>query len=118
LGHFQSVPFHLNSQHQPLRILHIGKFYPPHMGGIETHLRTLCAQLQRHAEVNVVVANDTRQVSRDQVDGVKVSRMGKLFDLSAAPVCAGMAREIRRWDADIVHLHTPNPTGKIGGHLA
>jgi glycosyltransferase involved in cell wall biosynthesis len=60
-----------------------------------------------------VVANDTRRVSRDRVDGVKVSRMGKLFDLSAAPVCTGMAREIRRSDADIVHLHTPNPTGAL-----
>jgi glycosyltransferase involved in cell wall biosynthesis len=107
-----------------MRILQIGKFYPPHVGGIEMHLQTLCADLRRHAEVKVVVANDDRRLSRTEVDGVDVARMGKLFDVAAAPVCAGMAREIRRSNADIVHLHTPNPTGAIAylasrhrGHL-
>ena len=78
------------------------------MGGIEIHLQTLCRELRHHAEVKVVVANDARRPSRANVDGVTVARMGKLFDLAAAPVCAGMAREIRRSEADIVHLHTPN----------
>lgn len=99
--------------HNAVRILQIGKFYPPHMGGIEIHLQTLCQELRRHAEVKVVVANDARRPNRAQVDGVNVARMGKLFDLAAAPVCAGMAREIRRSEADIVHLHTPNPTGAL-----
>ena len=96
-----------------MRVLQIGKFYPPHMGGIETHLRTLCTELQHHAEVRVVVANDDRCICRAQIDGVDVARMGKLLDVAAAPVCAGMAREIRRSDADIIHLHTPNPTGAL-----
>jgi glycosyltransferase involved in cell wall biosynthesis len=96
-----------------VRILHVGKFYPPHVGGIETHLQTLCAELRRHAEVKVVVANDERRASRAEIDGVDVARMGKLFDVAAAPVCAGMAREIRCSHADIVHLHTPNPTGAL-----
>jgi glycosyltransferase involved in cell wall biosynthesis len=96
-----------------MRILHIGKFYPPHMGGIEIHLQTLCQELLRHADVKVVVANDARRLCRTEVDGVKVARIGKLFDLAAAPVCAGMAREIRRSEAEIVHLHTPNPTGAL-----
>lgn len=96
-----------------MRILQIGKFYPPHMGGIETHLQTLCREVGRHAEVKVVVAGDRRRLSRANVDGIALARMGTLFSLASAPVCAGMVREIRRSAADIVHLHMPNPTGAL-----
>jgi len=96
-----------------MRILQIGKFYPPHMGGIETHLQTLCREVGRHAEVKVVVAGDGRRLSRANVDGIALARMGTLFNLASAPVCAGMVREIRRSAADLVHLHMPNPTGAL-----
>jgi glycosyltransferase involved in cell wall biosynthesis len=96
-----------------MRILQIGKFYPPHMGGIETHLQTLCGELRRHTDVKVVVANDARPLCRTELDGVEVVRMGKLLDVASTPVCRGMIREIRNSDAEIVHLHTPNPTGAL-----
>src|SRR5271170_2428690 len=96
-----------------MRILQIGKFYPPHMGGIETHLQTLCRGVGRHAEVKVVVASDGHRLSRCNVDGIALARMGTLFNLASAPVCAGMVREIRRSAAEIVHLHMPNPTGAM-----
>jgi glycosyltransferase involved in cell wall biosynthesis len=96
-----------------MRVLQIGKFYPPHVGGIESHLETLCGQLRRHADIKVIVANDTRSVCREEVEGIQLARMGKLFEVAGAPVCVGMIREIRRIDADIVHLHTPNPTGAL-----
>ncbi len=96
-----------------MRILQIGKFYPPHMGGIETHLQTLCREVGRYAEVKVVVANDDRRPSRCNVDGVALARMGTLFNLGSAPVCPGMVREIRCSAAEVVHLHMPNPTGAL-----
>ena len=37
-----------------LRVLHVGKFYPPHMGGIETHLQALCGELQKSLDLRVV----------------------------------------------------------------
>ena len=93
-----------------LRILHIGKFYPPHKGGMETHLQTLCGQLRRFADVKVIVANNGQQSVEDLVDGVEVTRVGNLIDLAAAPICPGMVRQIRETKADIVHIHFPNPT--------
>ncbi|HKO97111.1 MAG TPA: glycosyltransferase [Pyrinomonadaceae bacterium] len=94
-----------------LRVLHIGKFYPPHKGGMETHLRDLCQRLARDVDIEVVVANDGKKTNSELADGVKISRLGTTINLGAAPVCSGMARTIREAQADIVHLHFPNPTG-------
>lgn len=92
-----------------LRVLHVGKFYPPHMGGIETHLQALCGRLKDSIDVSVVVANDGRSSHNDLVDGVSVKRAGTLLNIAAAPVCPTMVSEIRRSHSDIVHIHLPNP---------
>src|SRR4029078_8025242 len=73
-----------------LRVLQIGKFYPPYLGGMETHLHALCKELKKLVNLNVVVANDNRQSLRETVGGVKVSRVGTLFNFAAAPVCPGL----------------------------
>lgn len=98
---------------RPLRVLQVGKFYPPHHGGIETHLQVLCNQLRDRVELEVVVANDGREEVVEQVDGVEVTRLGTTLSLAGAPVCAGMVRRIRESDADIVHLHLPNPAAVL-----
>lgn len=92
------------------RVVHIGKYYPPHMGGMETHLETLCEELKRVVEVEVIVAGDERQTVEEVIGGVKVTRAGTLLDFSAAPVCPAMPRLIRASGADLVHMHLPNPT--------
>ena len=61
----------------------------------------------------MVVASDGRRLARSNIDGIALARMGTLFNLASAPVCAGMVREIRRSAAEIVHLHMPNPTGAM-----
>lgn len=96
-----------------LRVLQVGKFYPPHMGGIETHLQVLCQELKHHVDVEVLVANDGRQDEESWDDGVKVTRLGTLFSLSTAPVCPRLVRKIRESKADIVHLHLPHPTAVL-----
>src|ERR1041385_8412268 len=93
-----------------LRVLHIGKFYPPQVGGMETHLQALCGELQRFVDVKVVVANHGRRGMEGMVNGVKVMRAGTLFKLAAASVCPDMVKKIRQAQADLIHLHLPNPT--------
>jgi glycosyltransferase involved in cell wall biosynthesis len=94
---------------RPLQVLHVGKFYPPHMGGIETHLQTLCGELRKTLDVRVTVANEGRTWSREVVDGVPVTRVPTAWTLASAPLCPGMIGQIRGSDADIVHIHLPNP---------
>jgi glycosyltransferase involved in cell wall biosynthesis len=94
-------------------ILQIGKFYPPHMGGIETHLQTLCNGLRSRAEVAVIVANDGRTTEAQVDGGISVTRVGKLAELKSTPVCPGLTAHIRQAKADIIHLHLPNPAGAV-----
>ena len=96
-----------------LRVLHIGKYYPPYRGGMESHLEILSEELNRRVDLKVIVANTSRHTTRDLIDGVEVTRVGKLFDLSSAAVCPSLAVEIRRAKADIVHIHWPNPTAVL-----
>src|SRR5690349_2470703 len=70
---------------RPLRVLQVGKFYPPHKGGMESHLHALCGQLRGRVEVEVLVSSDTRETTEEILDSVKVTRAGTLFDFAAAP---------------------------------
>jgi glycosyltransferase involved in cell wall biosynthesis len=97
----------------PLSVLQLGKFYPPYRGGIESHLHALCRELRKSITVNVIVANETRRLMDSEIDGVRVRRLPRLFSLSAAPVCPTMPGEIRRTDADVIHLHLPNPLAAL-----
>jgi glycosyltransferase involved in cell wall biosynthesis len=92
-----------------LQILHVGKFYPPHMGGIETHLRALCVELRKSADVQVIVASDDRSGLEETLDSVPVMRVPTWLTLVSTPWCPGMVAKIRAYRGDILHLHWPNP---------
>ena len=96
-----------------LSVLHVGKFYPPYMGGMETHLELLCSELRSTVDVRVVVANSGWKSEIEILDRVEVTRSGTLFNLAGAPICPGMVRSIRESEVDIIHLHLPNPAAVL-----
>lgn len=96
-----------------LKVLQVGKFYPPHKGGIETHLQALCGGLQHIVKLEVVVANDDNSASEEELDGISIARVPTLAVLASAPICPQMISKVRNSDADIVHLHLPNPMAVI-----
>ncbi len=91
------------------RVIHVGKFYRPQFGGIETHVEALCQELAKLMHVSVLVANDSRRREDSVIDGVHVSRAAQSMNIAGAPFCPAMAWRIRRDRPDIVHLHLPNP---------
>src|SRR6202171_79691 len=98
-----------NPARSRLKVLHVGKFYPPHMGGIETHLRALCQELRTTTALRVIVANDGNTPIEECMDGVEVLRLPTRLTVASTPLCPEMIRRIGRSDADIVHIHLPNP---------
>lgn len=96
-----------------MKVLHIGKYYPPHMGGIEKHLQQLVCRHSRALDVSVIVANDSVRSESEWQDGARISRVGSLGALASMPITPGLAWAIRRSEADLIHLHTPNPGGAL-----
>ncbi len=100
--------------HPPkLRVLHVGKFYPPHMGGIETHLQALCGALLSHADVRVLVSSDDRRTIEETVDAVPVARLATLLTAFSTSISPAMVSRIRDSQADLVHIHLPNPAAVL-----
>lgn len=105
---------------RPRRILHIGKYFPPHRGGMETYLRDLM-NIQRRAgtEVCALVHSSSRRLT-DQVDTVdaldgsnyEVVRSAHWFTLGFVPISPlfmwSAWRTIKRFKPDVIHLHLPN----------
>lgn len=90
-------------------MLHVGKFYPPHMGGMETHLEALCSRLRESVDLQVLVANDDRSGKEETLDGVAVTRLPTRLTLVSTPLCPEMISKIRAFRGEILHLHMPNP---------
>ena len=63
----------------PLNICHLGKYYPPAPGGIETHVQTLArAQAALGANVRVVCVNHCQaSLPETPFGGFKDSGLGK-----------------------------------------
>src|SRR5262249_50447225 len=95
------------------RVLHIGKFYPPYMGGMETHLRDLCHSLADLVDIEVIVANASSKTTTECDGDLRIQRIGTLANIASAPICPGLTRAIRQTPADLVHLHSPNPTAVL-----
>lgn len=96
-----------------LRVLQVGKFYPPHRGGMESHLATLCEGLAAHVDLEVLVAGETGDTVREVVGGVPVTRLGVAAHLAGTPLCPAMLRSIAASRADIIHVHLPNPAAVL-----
>ncbi len=90
-------------------ILHVGKYYPPHMGGIEIYLQSLVRHQAQHCWVKVIVANDGIRTVRECMDGAELVRLSCMGSIKSMPICPALPWHVGRAQADIVHMHMPNP---------
>ncbi|MEW6161497.1 MAG: glycosyltransferase [Verrucomicrobiota bacterium] len=97
-----------------MKIVELGKFYPPHYGGIETLLRSWCEGfVASGAEVDCVVAHDHAQTVHEQIGGVRVHRFASFGTLLSTSICPGYLRALGRYPADLWHSHFPNPLADV-----
>ena len=99
-----------------LRILHIGKYYEPFKGGIETFLRDLVEShtMQERCDLAVLAHHhQTNQPTRSElVNDVHVTRVKLWRRLVFAPICPTFLKELNRsidrHTPDLLHIHMPN----------
>jgi glycosyltransferase involved in cell wall biosynthesis len=94
-----------------VRILHIGKYFPPVSGGMERFLADLVhAQRAEGHEVEVLVHQHERSAGAD--DPPWLMRCPVWMRLFFAPLAprfpAWLDAALRRFDPDVVHVHMPN----------
>src|SRR5690348_5240205 len=96
-----------------MRVLQLGKYFEPHVGGIETHLRLLARGLQRRGvEVEVLVHGTGLRTVYESVDGIPVTRVGTMARLLSTELSPALVSELRR-PYDVLHLHAPHPIAML-----
>jgi glycosyltransferase involved in cell wall biosynthesis len=101
-----------------VRVLHVGKFYPPVPGGMERVLQLLCENERPEVDSRVLVANVGRRTTREELAGVPVTRLASLGRIGSVGVCPTLPLWLRRLATDIVVIHEPNPVALVSVVLA
>jgi glycosyltransferase involved in cell wall biosynthesis len=101
-----------------LRILHLGKYYPPVKGGIETVVETLCRGEARWVDSSALVLNEGSQTIVERRDGVDVTRVGAVARVGAVSLAPSLPLWLSRAEADVLVLHEPNPMALVAYALA
>lgn len=96
-----------------MRVLHLGKFYPPVPGGMETFLRDLmCAQRQQGIEASALVHQGRQPPAAAEASWVVQVPVWAQWVF--APISPGFPRALWRTlrdrRPDVLHLHLPNPS--------
>lgn len=108
LGRPQAAPLHAQAGDAPQRVLHVGKFYPPYRGGMESFLADLIEQQRANGiDARAVVHGDPLPEDPPWLIRVPVQ-----ITLVFAPIALGfplaLHRAIRGFQPDVLHLHMPN----------
>ena len=98
-----------------MRVLHIGKYFPPAPGGIETYLGDLCACLADqgvHSHVLCHRLEPSEPAREEPKPGVVVERVAVAasvcYSLIAPSYPFRLRRALRQVRPDVIHAHLPN----------
>lgn len=97
-----------------MRVLQIGKYYPPDKGGIETFTRQVAGFLAtQKIPSRVLVFGNTQATGTERSDGIEVVRAGSFAKIASQPLSVRYVREIVRAPEDVFALHAPNPLAML-----
>ncbi len=103
------------------KVLHIGKYFPPHVGGMETYLLNLMRALTALNIIPCALVHQSK-TSLTSVEesfsangsALRVVRAATWCKLLFTPISPGfpllLHRLIKRDQPDLLHLHLPNPS--------
>jgi len=99
-------------------VLHLGKFYPPARGGMETILELLCRRTSHHVRNRVLVASHDGSGGEEQQGAVEIVRLPVLARIGAVSICPALPARLAAEKADLIFIHEPNPMGLLAYFLA
>ena len=102
------------------KVLHIGKYYPPFMGGIENFMQILLAEqvkqgcivktiVHNHQPPSPLYKNSLEIEIIDDVEIIRVPTYGRLLFSPVSPLFPYYLQQtIKSFQPDILHIHMPN----------
>jgi len=101
-----------------LKVLHVGKYYPPVPGGMERMVEMLCRVTRDRLDSRVLAFEKGASTKEEIVDGVQVTRVGTLGQAGSVPIAPRFAAHLGRADADVMIVHEPNPWALLSMRVA
>ena len=111
----------MNVSETAKKALHIGKYFPPHTGGMETYLHDLLRALARlnitpsalvhQTKMSITSVEESFSANGSALSVVRVATWCRLLFTPISPGFPWMLhRLIKRDQPDMLHLHLPNPS--------
>ena len=94
-----------------MKIAQVSPWFFPHLGGVESHVRSVSRELAaRGHQVTVVTSqHDPSLPSEETLDGFRVLRVKPRMVVMRTPITPKMRATMRGLPVDIVHAHSPPP---------
>lgn len=97
-----------------LRILQLGKYYPPDYGGMETVLANLSEGLAATGvQVTCLVCGSDGATITENIAGVELIRARRWAEVASTPLSSAYLALAERLKPQLVHVHLPNPLASL-----
>ena len=100
-----------------MKILQLGKFYDPVVGGMETVLKEICENMDPRVHLQVLVANTRLRTEREE-RGFQITRVASVGKLFSCPMAPTFPLHARKMQADLIQVHMPNPLAELSAMIA
>ena len=95
---------------EPLRIVQVAPYLHPHVGGVESHVDGISAELARRGHrVEVVTSQVEGAPTTERRHGYLVRRVRQRANLFTTPITPRLGATLSGIRMDLVHAHSPPP---------
>lgn len=102
-----------------MRVVHVGKFYPPVPGGMERVLQGLCeGERALGVDSRALVVSTRRASASETVNGVPVERVSSWVRAGSVWFSPALIWRLARVRSDLLVLHEPNPMALLAYAIA
>lgn len=99
-----------------MRIAQVSPWFYPHLGGVESHVFSLSAQLaKRGHDITVVTSLHDGAPEKEEMLGFRIIRVKPLTVALRTPVTPRMKSVLMNLGVDLIHAHSPPPLSSYYG---